>query len=453
MDVIEATDLHKSYGDVAAVVGVDLKVAPGEVVAVLGPNGAGKTTTIEMLLGVRSPSRGAVSVFGKPPRHVDVRGRVGAMLQDTDAPESLTVTEMVELVGHYYPYALPIADVLRRADLSPHAAKRVTQLSGGQRQRLSFALAIVGDPDLLFLDEPTASLDVQARQAFWQQVEEFAGLGKTILFSTHNLPEADLAADRILVINRGRVVHDSTPTQIKALIPSKTVTMTTDATLDELGRLEGVKSAVPVDHPETRHTGIPVIRTAARAAPGGHRRTCPSSTLRRQPTRRGSDGHRGELRAGIPPPHRRNLRGRAGASTLPRNRSQGVTHMTELTTVASLPRRLSPLTRPATGTARLLITQATMEVRRYRRIPEYFIGVVVLPIILYAMFGLRDAGKLLPLGTDVGAMMFSFGCYGVVSQALFSFGGELATERSTAGYAGCGRRQCRCGSISPARSH
>ncbi len=127
--------------------------------------------------------------------------------------------------------------------------------------------------------------------------------------------------------------------------------------------------------------------------------------------------------------------------------------MTELTTVASLPRRLSPLTRPATGTARLLITQATMEVRRYRRIPEYFIGVVVLPIILYAMFGLRDAGKLLPLGTDVGAMMFSFGCYGVVSQALFSFGGELATERSTAGYAGCGRRQCRCGSISPARSH
>ena len=255
MNVIEATDLHKSYGVVPAVVGIDLNVAPGEVVAVLGPNGAGKTTTIEMLLGLRSPSRGAVWVFGKPPRHVDVRGRVGAMLQDSDAPESLTVTEMVELVGHYYPYALPTADVLRRADLSHHAAKRVAQLSGGQRQRLSFALAIVGDPDLLFLDEPTASLDVHARQAFWQQVEEFAGLGKTILFSTHNLPEADLAADRIVVINQGRVVHDGTPAQIKALIPAKTITMTTDATLDELGRLEGVKSAVPVDHSETH--GIP----------------------------------------------------------------------------------------------------------------------------------------------------------------------------------------------------
>jgi len=177
------------------------------------------------------------------------------MLQDTDAPESLTVTEMVEFVGHYYPYALPTADVLRRADLSPHAAKRVTQLSGGQRQRLSFALAIVGDPDLLFLDEPTASLDLQARQAFWQQVEEFAGLGKTILFSTHNLPEADLAADRIVVINRGRVVHDGTPAQIKALIPAKTITLTTDATLHELGLLEGVKSVVPVDHLETH--GIP----------------------------------------------------------------------------------------------------------------------------------------------------------------------------------------------------
>lgn len=262
VNVIEAMDLHKSYGDVPAVVGINLQLAPGEVVAVLGPNGAGKTTTIEMLLGLRSPSRGAVSVFGKPPRHVDVRGRVGAMLQDADAPESLTVTEMVELVGHYYPYALPTADVLRRADLSPHAAKRVTQLSGGQRQRLSFALAIVGDPDLLFLDEPTASLDVRARQAFWHQVHEFAGLGKTILFSTHNLPEADLAADRIVVINLGRVVHDSTAAQIKALIPAKTVTMTTDATLDDLRRLEGVQSAVPVDHSETH--AIPASRSCGR---------------------------------------------------------------------------------------------------------------------------------------------------------------------------------------------
>ena len=264
MNVLEATDLQKSYGDVPAVVGINLKVAPGEVVAVLGPNGAGKTTTIEMLLGLRSPSRGAVSVFGKPPRHVDVRGRVGAMLQDTDAPESLTVTELVELVGYYYPYALPTADVLRRADLSHHEAKRVTQLSGGQRQRLSFALAIVGDPDLLFLDEPTASLDLQARQAFWQQVEEFARLGKTILFSTHNLPEADLAAGRIIVINRGKVVHDGTPAQIKALIPAKTLTLTTDATLHELGRLEGVKSAVPVDRLATH--GIPASR------PGGPQR-------------------------------------------------------------------------------------------------------------------------------------------------------------------------------------
>ena len=259
MNVIEATDLKKSYGDVPAVVGINLKVAPGEVVAVLGPNGAGKTTTIEMLLGLRSPSGGSVSVFGKPPRHVEVRGRVGAMLQDTDAPESLTVTETVELVGHYYPYALATADVLRRADLSQHAAKRVTQLSGGQRQRLSFALAIVGDPDLLFLDEPTASLDVQARQAFWRQVEEFAGLGKTILFSTHNLLEADLAADRIVVINHGRIGRDGTPTQIKALLPAKTITLTTDATLHELRRLEGVKSVVPMHHSETH--GSPASRS------------------------------------------------------------------------------------------------------------------------------------------------------------------------------------------------
>jgi ABC-2 type transport system ATP-binding protein len=260
VDVIEAVDLHKLYGEVPAVAGIDLSVAAGEVVAVLGPNGAGKTTTIEMLLGLRSPSRGSVAVFGLPPQHVAVRGRVGAMLQDTDAPESLTVTEMVDLVGHYYPHALPPADVVARADLGDHATKRVTQLSGGQRQRLSFALSIVGDPDQLFLDEPTAALDVQARQAFWRQVQEFAGLGKTILFSTHNLAEADLAADRIVVINRGRLVHDGSPAQIRHLIPGKTIDLVTDARTEDLRRVGGVQQVVTVD--DRQPPDIPGVQSA-----------------------------------------------------------------------------------------------------------------------------------------------------------------------------------------------
>jgi ABC-2 type transport system ATP-binding protein len=182
-DVIEARGLTRRFGDVLAVDAIDLRVGEGEVVAVLGPNGAGKTTTLEMLLGLRSPSSGTIRVFGDDPTSARVRGRVGAMLQDTDAPESLTVTEMVDLVAAYYPYRLPTAEVLERASLGGHRRRRVTQLSGGERQRLSFALAIAGDPDLLYLDEPTASLDVAARRAFWRHVSDFAALGKTILFS------------------------------------------------------------------------------------------------------------------------------------------------------------------------------------------------------------------------------------------------------------------------------
>ncbi len=249
MDVIQAVGLHRLFKDVVAVAGIDLRVRQGEIVAVLGPNGAGKTTTIEMLLGLRTPTSGSVRVFGASPSTTAVRGRVGAMLQDTDAPESLTVAEMVNLVASYYPFRLPAKEVLQRANLEGHAGHRVSQLSGGLRQRLSFALSIVGDPDLLFLDEPTAALDVQARRAFWEQVKDFAALGKTILFSTHNLAEADALADRIVVIDSGVVVKDGTPHQIKQLVAGRTIGLLTDASEDELRSLPGVRGVtlVPSD--------------------------------------------------------------------------------------------------------------------------------------------------------------------------------------------------------------
>jgi ABC-2 type transport system ATP-binding protein len=248
-DVIEAVGLSRRFGEVLAVDAIDLRVGEGEVVAVLGPNGAGKTTTLEMLLGLRTPTSGTVRVFGGNPTSAGVRGRVGAMLQDTDAPESLTVTEMVNLVAAYYPYRLPTADVLQRAALTGHHRRRVTQLSGGERQRLSFALAIAGDPDLLYLDEPTASLDVSARRAFWAHVSDFAALGKTILFSTHNLEEADLVADRVVIINAGRVLSDGTPRQLKALLAGRTLELVTDANDAELAALPGVRAvvALPAD--------------------------------------------------------------------------------------------------------------------------------------------------------------------------------------------------------------
>jgi ABC-2 type transport system ATP-binding protein len=222
MNVIEAQALGKDYGTVQAVDAIDLAVPTGEVTAVLGPNGAGKTTTIEMLLGLRRPTRGSVRVLGGDPQSRSVRSRVGAMLQDTDAPESLTVREMIDLVAAYYPARLGTDEVLERADLSVQADRRVTQLSGGQRQRLSFALAIAGDPDLLFLDEPTAALDVTARREFWRQ-------------------EADEFAERVVVIAEGRVVADGPPARIKQMVPGRTISLRTDAPEQWLRSLPDVR--------------------------------------------------------------------------------------------------------------------------------------------------------------------------------------------------------------------
>ena len=254
MEAITAHHLAKSYQEVRAVVDLDLVVEQGEIVAVLGPNGAGKTTTIEMLLGLIRPDAGQVRLFGRTPDDTSVRARVGSMLQDSDGPDNLTVAETVALVRRYYPYGLPVAEVLERADLSAKSGNKIGQLSGGQRQRLSFALAIAGDPDLLFLDEPTAALDVSARKAFWEQVRAFADLGKTILFSSHNLAETDAVAHRIVVINRGRVIVDGTPSAVKATVAAKTVRLHTDAPPEVLRQIAGVRR-VDVDHTGAGHPG------------------------------------------------------------------------------------------------------------------------------------------------------------------------------------------------------
>lgn len=239
--IVELTAVRKSYGAIEALSGIDLAVRPGELVGILGPNGAGKTTAISIMLGLRRPSQGTVRVFGASPEDPAVRGRTGAMLQESGVPKTLTVAEVVRLFGAYYPYSLPVERVLALAGLTDLAGRRTGALSGGQRQRLYFALAICGDPDLIFLDEPTAGMDVESRHRFWNEIRALTQLGKTLLFATHFLEEADALASRIVVVNHGQVVAEGTPTQIKAHAGGKRVRVRGALDLDEVKGWRGVK--------------------------------------------------------------------------------------------------------------------------------------------------------------------------------------------------------------------
>ncbi|QIZ01585.1 ATP-binding cassette domain-containing protein [Streptomyces sp. S1D4-11] len=209
------TGAVKAFGAVRAVDGMDLEIGRGETVALLGRNGAGKSTTISLLLGLNEPDEGTVALFGGPPQAAVRAGRVGAMLQETRPVPRVTVRELVSFVAGRYPAPLPVADALELAGIGDLAGRRVDRLSGGQAQRVRFAVALAGNPDLIVLDEPTAALDVEARRAFWDSMRSYARRGHTVLFSTHYLEEADAHADRILVIDHGRLVADGTGEQLK----------------------------------------------------------------------------------------------------------------------------------------------------------------------------------------------------------------------------------------------
>ncbi len=221
--------------------GVDLDIAKGETLALLGPNGAGKSTLIDMLLGLLPPDTGTVSLFGRPPAQAIHEGAVGAMLQTGGLLRGLSVRELVTMMASLYPDPLPVDEALELTGTAPFAERRTEKLSGGQTQRARFALALVCNPELLVLDEPTVALDVEARHAFWTTMRAIAAEGRTVLFATHYLEEADLYADRIVVMAAGRVVADGPPTEIKGMVGTRTIRATLpDADLDALGRLPGV---------------------------------------------------------------------------------------------------------------------------------------------------------------------------------------------------------------------
>ncbi|MEK4324969.1 ABC transporter ATP-binding protein [Paenibacillus sp. FSL R7-0297] len=222
--VIEMKNVSRSFQDKKAVDSVSFTINRGSITAVLGPNGAGKTTTLSILLGLLEPAEGSVKVFGLPPKDARVRERTGAMLQEVSVMDRLKVREILSLIRSYYPRPMEMQVLLQATGLAPADLNRYAEkLSGGQKRSLSFALALAGNPDLLFFDEPTVGLDTTARRHFWEKVRGLAEQGKTILFTTHYLQEAEDTADRILLFSRGALVADGSPEEIKARIVSKSV--------------------------------------------------------------------------------------------------------------------------------------------------------------------------------------------------------------------------------------
>ncbi|RFC72493.1 ABC transporter ATP-binding protein [Streptomyces sp. AcE210] len=232
-EVVSFERVSKSYGDVRAVDGLTLELHPGETVALLGPNGAGKSTTLDLLLGLRPADTGTVRVFGTSPRDAIVQGRVGAMLQSGGLMDEVTVAELVKLACALHPKPYKPGEVMSRAGIAQIADRKVNKLSGGQEQRVRFALATAGANDLIVLDEPTTGMDVSARQAFWATMREQADQGRTVLFATHYLEEADAIADRVLVLHRGRLLADGTAAEIKARAGARKVAFDLEGDIDE----------------------------------------------------------------------------------------------------------------------------------------------------------------------------------------------------------------------------
>ena len=216
--VASLSHITKRYANgVVALDDVSLTLHRGEIVALLGPNGAGKSTAVKLLMGLSAPTNGAVRIFDGDPRHSATRLRTGVMLQVGKAPEMLRVREHINIFRGYYPTPVPYADLVRAAGLEGIESRMFGHLSGGQKQRALFALALAGDPDLVFLDEPTVGLDIEARRGMWAEIRSLAARGKTVLLTTHYLEEADVLANRIVVINKGRVICEGTPAEVKSL--------------------------------------------------------------------------------------------------------------------------------------------------------------------------------------------------------------------------------------------
>ncbi|MGC4052481.1 MAG: ABC transporter ATP-binding protein [Paludibaculum sp.] len=242
MIIAELRNVSKRFGPVTALDGFDLQIEKGQLLALLGRNGAGKTTATRLLLGLASPDQGEARVFGHDPRQRAGRLRTGTMLQAGQVPETLRVTEHIELFSSYYPKPLPVSEVVHAAGLEGLEHRAYGSLSGGQRQRVLFALALCGRPDLLLLDEPTVGLDVDSRRGLWKHIRNFVANGGSVLLTTHYLEEADALADHVTVIDNGRRVAEGSPAEIKRSIGPRRIYCVTQLADERLRTLEGVQT-------------------------------------------------------------------------------------------------------------------------------------------------------------------------------------------------------------------
>jgi ABC-2 type transport system ATP-binding protein len=242
---VDLRAVHKAFGQVQAVRGVDLTIRSGEVLAFLGPNGAGKTSTIDLILGLSDPTAGEVDVYGMTPRHAVAKGLVSAVMQQGGLLKDITVAETVTYIANLFSETRPVDEVLERAGIASIADRMVEKCSGGEQQRLRFAMALLPDPELLILDEPTQGMDVAGRRDFWHAIRDDAARGRTVVFATHYLEEADAYADRIVLISHGRIVADGTPAEVKGLASGRTIRATLpgaqEASLRTMPGVDGVE--------------------------------------------------------------------------------------------------------------------------------------------------------------------------------------------------------------------
>ena len=264
-DALSLRGVTRSYGEVRALDGLDLEIRPGEIVALLGPNGAGKSTAMEMMVGLATPEQGTVQVLGTDPTTATRTGLIGTMLQAGALLPDQRVRTMLRMLHSLQAHPMPMAEVVAQADIAELMPRRISALSGGQSQRVRFAIALLGDPQVLLLDEPTVGMDIGARRAFWQQMRQVAASGRTVVFATHHLEEAEREAGRVVVMDRGRVVADGTGAEIAAVVAGRVITLRGVAA-EQVAALPGVDSAEVDETDDRRVRAVCTDSDAALAA-------------------------------------------------------------------------------------------------------------------------------------------------------------------------------------------